>query len=302
MVVIPAVIFLIIITVAIVWHRIEGRIIPRQSTVAFWRLSKLPLLKRIEGYFYGARTALYLKPATFSRLIALGKDSESADSYHGKVVTGDDAVKLIAIDRPVALTNLEHVIPYSRAKDIILNGGSIAVLQCPCREQKEDSCEPRDVCLVVGEPFAGFVVDHQPGKARRISVDEALSIIEAEEERGHIHTAWFKDAMHDRFYAICNCCRCCCLGMKSFFRGVPRLAHSGYRPEVGYELCDGCAHCTEICPFGAVSVGGSGEIAVSIDKCMGCGLCVSHCPNGAMKLGHAPDKGFPLAIDMLTDD
>ncbi|MGE5405716.1 MAG: ATP-binding protein, partial [Candidatus Saccharibacteria bacterium] len=188
---------------------------------------------------------------------------------------------------------------YRVAKSIILREPlpSISVIECPCRAQKEDACLPRDVCLVVGEPFATFVVEHQE-TARRLTVEEALAIIDAEEERGHIHTAWFKESNHDRFYAICNCCSCCCLGMKSYFRGVPRIVHSGYKPVIDTELCSGCGSCTEYCHFKAI-----GEVdefpEIDMSLCMGCGVCISHCPNEALSLALAPEKGVPLDIDVL---
>ncbi len=289
---------------AAVWIKLEGGVLLRRSTRAYWRLSDLPWRKRIEGYVYGARTSLYLKPATWSWLLPKDRGNESADTYHGKVLIAGDATRLITVGTPVELTELEHVVPYPVARDIILDGSGqpIAVFECPCRAQKTDACEPRDVCLIVGEPFASFVVDHQPGKARHISVDEALAILAAEERRGHIHTAWFKDVMHDRFYAICNCCRCCCLGMQSFMRDVPRLAHSGYRPQVDHGACVGCGTCADVCPFGAIIVGWDGTAVVDDDSCMGCALCVSHCAEGAIALENAPDKGVPLAIDMLLED
>ncbi|MHB8841546.1 MAG: ATP-binding protein [Candidatus Aquicultor sp.] len=295
---------IVALTLAAVWIKLEGSILPRRSTRAYWRLSNLPRRKRIEGYIYGARTSLYLKPATWPWLLPKDQGNEPADTYHGKVLTGRDAARLITVDTPVELTDLEHVIPYPVARDIIFSEGvqRIAVLECPCRAQKNEACEPKDVCLVVGEPFASFVVDHQPGKARHISADEALAVLAAEERRGHIHTAWFKDVMHNRFYAICNCCRCCCLGMQSFMRDVPRLVHSGYRPQVDYSVCVGCGTCAGVCPFGAVIVGENGTAVVDDDACMGCALCVSHCTEGAIALEHAPDKGIPLAIDMLLAD
>ncbi|PKM77141.1 MAG: hypothetical protein CVU90_09105 [Firmicutes bacterium HGW-Firmicutes-15] len=208
---------------------------------------------------------------------------------------------MISLKKPVILTDLDHVIPYPLARSIILQNPipSLAVVQCPCRAQKEDACLPRDVCLVVGEPYTSFIIDHQPDKARRINVEEALEIIEAEEKRGHVHTAWFKDVMHNRFYTICNCCSCCCLGMKSYFRGVPRLAHSGYSPFIDHEACSACGSCASTCPFKAIE--GDGDFPVlNQSLCMGCGLCVSHCPSDALKLILAPHKGIPLDIERLA--
>lgn len=282
----------------LLWLKLEGRLLPHKSTRHLWYLSPLPLFKKLQGYIYAARTDWYLKPATWTWLIKRLKN-ESADSYHGKVLTHSDATKLITINEPLALTNLDYVIPYSMARDIILQDPlpSLAVLECPCRAQKEEACLPRDVCLIVGEPYASFIVDHQPSKARRITVPEALDIIKAENERGHVHTAWFKDVMHNRFYCICNCCSCCCLGMQSYWRGVPRLSHSGYSPSIADDECIGCGECAVICPFQAISL--DNEYPLINDQCMGCGLCCSHCPTGAITLVINPDKGIPLDIGQL---
>jgi hypothetical protein len=70
-----------------------------------------------------------------------------------------------------------------------------------------------------------FVLDHHPGRARQVSTEEALALLDAEHERGHVHTAYFKDACDHRFYAICNCCKCCCGGLEAMVKyGVPMVA------------------------------------------------------------------------------
>lgn len=281
------------------WLVMERRLRPHPSTRSFWKLSRLPWFKKAEGYFYGARPHLYLKPATWSWFVK--GHPESADSYHGKVITVSDAACLVSLKEPIELRQQEHIIPYPLASDIIINNPeSLAVMRCPCREQKPDACVPREVCMVVGEPFASFVVEHQTGNARFIELNEALDILRSEDERGHIHTAWFKDAMHNRFYAICNCCTCCCLGMKSYQRGTPRLCHSGYQPRLDMELCSNCWCCVDICPFSAVS---DAEPHPLIDQeaCMGCGLCVSHCPHQALTLEQAPHRGAPLKVDRILE-
>jgi Pyruvate/2-oxoacid:ferredoxin oxidoreductase delta subunit len=296
-----AFILLVLAPVILVWIKLEGTLFPRRSTIDFWRLSNMPFLKKLEGYFYAARPAIYLRPATWQWVIRLFGNREEGQTYHGKIMTKKDTARLINVNEPVHLTELEHVIPYDVARDIILNDPlpSLAAMDCPCRAQKKDACEPRDVCIVMGEPIVSFVMEHHPNKARRLTVDEALKIIEAEEQRGHIHTAWFKDSMHDRFYTICNCCTCCCLGMKSFFRGTPRIAHSGYSPAIDASICAGCGTCEGICPFSAIADQG-GRPVIDTGKCMGCGLCVTHCRIGAISLSLAPQKGTPLNIERLT--
>ncbi|MGE5450064.1 MAG: DUF362 domain-containing protein [Methanomassiliicoccales archaeon] len=277
---------------------LERSLLPRPSTRAFFGLSNLPWLKKAEGYFYATRPDLYLKPATWKWVLKLAADKENGDPYHGKVIVKNDAAKIITINQSIE-RDLEHILPYPVARSLILNHPlpSVGVMECPCRAQTHNSC-PRDVCLVVGEPFVSFIVEHSPSKARRLTVDEALQILEEEEERGHIHTAWFKEVMHNRFYTICNCCSCCCLGMASHNRGVPRISHSGYRPVVTTDTCMGCATCVGICPFGALVMDDIIPV-INKEKCMGCGVCLSHCPTQSLQLDMVPEKGIPLDITKL---
>ena len=154
----------------------------------------------------------------------------------------------------------------------------IVLLDCPCRMARKDPCLPLDVCLIIGEPFAGFVAEHHARRSRWITQEEALEVLRAEHERGHVHHAFFKDAMLGRFYAICNCCSCCCGAMQATRSGVPMLASSGYVARLAPELCAGCATCEGYCQFGAITFS-DGKSAVDDAKCMGCGVCVSHCPS-----------------------
>jgi ferredoxin len=227
--------------------------------------------------------------------------NDVANGYHGKVVPLDSATQLVTIHEEIRLTNLEKVIPYNRARDIILqNPDHIVALDCPCRSARPNPCLPLDVCLVVGEPFASFVREHHPLRSRWITQQEAVEIIRAEEARGHVHHAFFKDAMLGRFYAICNCCSCCCGAMQAHRNGTPMLASSGYVCEVDEELCIACGNCSEECPFGALTQGQISAL-VDVEKCMGCGICVSHCEQGALTLVRDPSKGEPLEILKLME-
>ena len=154
-----------------------------------------------------------------------------ADTYHGKAVPLGAATRLVRVEQDLHLPQPERVIPYALARDIVLRDPDhIVALDCPCRASREHPCLPLDVCLIVGEPFASFTVEHHPGHARSISPDEAVEILQAEDARGHAHHAFFKDAMLGRFYAICNCCSCCCGAMHAHRGGTPMLASSGYLP------------------------------------------------------------------------
>jgi ferredoxin len=222
-----------------------------------------------------------------------------ADTYHGKVVTLETATRLVQVDRSVDLGDLEQVIPYALARDIILqNPDHIVALECPCRSVRAEPCLPLDVCLIVGEPFAGFIAEHQPRRSRWIAGDEAAAILQAEHERGHVHHAFFKDAMLGRFYAICNCCSCCCGAMNAHRNGVPMLAASGYVSQVDEDLCAGCGQCVEVCQFEALALDG-GRSVVDFEKCMGCGVCVDHCLQDALALVRDERKGLPLDMQAL---
>jgi ferredoxin len=224
-----------------------------------------------------------------------------ADTYHGKVVPLEEATQLVMVEQDVTIGDLEQTIPYAMARDIVLhNPDHIVVLECPCRAVRPNSCQPLDVCLVIGEPFASFVAEHHPRRSRWISQEEAAEILRAEHERGHVHHAFFKDAMLGRFYAICNCCSCCCGAMQAWDRGTPMLASSGYVASLASDLCAGCGLCAESCQFKAIRVD-NGHAVVDMAACMGCGVCISKCPQEALSLLRDPSRGEPLEIVKLIE-
>jgi hypothetical protein len=175
------------------------------------------------------------------RLLPRGEDGSDqgtfADGYHGKVMPLEAAIQLVTVQEDMDLGDLEQIIPYPVARDIVFrNPDHIVVLDCPCRAARSEPCEPLDVCLIIGEPFASFVSEHHPRRSRWISSEEAAEILRAEDERGHVHHAFFKDAMLGRFYAICNCCACCCGAMHAHRHGTPMLASSGYVARLDTDL------------------------------------------------------------------
>lgn len=299
----------------------------KPSTRNFFResraLGRYGPIDWLHGYIYGRWAYFYIgvgtgehplvkyfKPAgalicrLFKLLTGTGRGGQSkaalsfADTYHGKVVTLDNARKLVTLNRPIVLPDLEQVIPYRRARDIILtNPDHIVALECPCRSVRENPCLPLDVCLIIGEPFAGFILEHHGRKARAISQAEAIQILEAENKRGHVAHAFFKDVMLDRFYAICNCCSCCCGAMHAQRNGTQMLASSGFVCRLELELCTSCGECARLCPFGAIVM--SGEQRIDTAACMGCGVCVNGCAPEALSLVRDPARGEPLEIHNL---
>ena len=294
----------------------------KPSTLAFWREGRntpgYSLINWIHGYVYSRWPYLYIGTAVgqnplskvldfISRLWSRFRKPKDpaeagrafADSYHGKVLPLEEATRLVTVNEPIMVKDLEQVIPYTQARSIILrNPDHIVVLDCPCRVSRPDPCLPLSVCLIVGEPFASFILEHHPGRSRRIDQEEAATILVEEHDRGHVHHAFFKDAMLDRFYAICNCCSCCCGAMQSWRNMTPMLCSSGYVCQVAVDLCMGCGDCVESCQFGALSL--VDEVAtVDYELCMGCGVCVSRCVNDDNRLALDPARGVPFSVREL---
>jgi ferredoxin len=294
----------------------------RRGTRALWqegrRTDGYGVRDFLHGYIYGRWPYLYIgvatgerRPPRWLRPVVSGltkllvssarQDPETrgrvwADRYHGKVMPTEAAEQLVTLDRPIELECTEQVIPYDTARDIVLKEPDhIVALDCPCRSERESPCLPLDVCLIVGEPFASFVADHHPTRSRRITQAEAVDVLRAERDRGHVHHAFFKDAMLGRFYAICNCCSCCCGAMQAWQNGTPMLASSGYEVDVEPAACVGCGACVATCPFGALAIV-DGCVSADREACMGCGVCVSKCATNALRLKLAPDRGEPLQL------
>jgi ferredoxin len=223
------------------------------------------------------------------------------DTYHGKVLLPESAHSLVMVQKDIDLRDLEHVIPYPIARDIVLkNPDHIVALECPCRSVRKEPCLPLNVCMIVGEPFASFVLEHHPERSQPLSRDQAVRLLEQERDRGHVHHAFFKDAMLGRFYAICNCCSCCCGAIQLVRSGSPMITSSGYLAHIDESRCIGCASCQEVCNFDALLIE-DGVTTILDTKCMGCGICVESCLEGALWLEREPAKGAPLELVNLMD-
>jgi hypothetical protein len=179
----------------------------KPSTRALWREGrKTPgytFWDWVHGYVYARWPYLYIGTALEERrlsgvvrLIARawsffeprngssGTRTTAADGYHGKVLPLEEATRLITVNEPIVVEDLEQVIPYTEARSIILrNPDSIAVLDCPCRVSRPDPCLPLSVCLIVGEPFTSFILEHHPGRSRRIDQEEAATILQEERRK-----------------------------------------------------------------------------------------------------------------------
>ena len=219
----------------------------KDSTIEYYRACKkqgLPLFDFIHGYIYSRWCYQYIglsgdknpwwRVLWIPLIILINRHSPFlstdksqtgdpnqekptwGDNYHGKALPLNEVTKLIKLDKPVNTEISEQVLPYTRCRDLILdNPSKLVVIDCPCRKGMKNPCTPVDVCIAMGDPFASFMLEHHSDKAREITTDEALRIIRSEQARGHVTHVFFKDIALGRFYAICNCCSCCCRAMSA---------------------------------------------------------------------------------------
>ena len=292
------------------------------------------LLNRVHGYYYLKYAKMYIyniqkginkfKPVPDNLQYPKGKDNElvedvvkmfsdqsgfasarmETNDYHAKIVRVDDAKKILELHEELNLPDLpKTVIPYDLArKAIIKDPESICVMECPCRSAKgSEGCYPRDVCILLGEPWVSFVLENVPeAKPRRITQEEALKIVQDQHELGNVQSAFFKSAMNDRLYVICNCCKCCCTAIAGYTHThSPMFATSGYKSTVDKEKCISCGICVDVCAFNAM-VMVDGEMYFNNEKCYGCGACESKCPQGAISMIRDDENvSEPLDLDVL---
>jgi Pyruvate/2-oxoacid:ferredoxin oxidoreductase delta subunit len=277
----------------------------RRSTWRVWRENgwwSIFTFRGWHGYIYSRWPRQYIGWAIL-RLVPLrgGRAKRHlADHYHGKVLTPEHARTILTLNKNIPLQDLDQIIPYPAARRLVLAGPpEVVAFECPCRHTRPNPCQPTQVCLIVGQPFVDFVLEHHPADSRRLTQAEAVELLDAEHRRGHVHAAWFKNVCLDRFFAICNCCKCCCGGIEVMVRhGIPMMTSSGYLAEVDDTKCAACGECRKACPFDAIRV--DGHALIQRAACLGCGICVEQCGHHALRLVRDPSRGVPLDVRLLV--
>jgi len=171
---------------------------------------------------------------------------------------------------------------YDRIRELVKQQKEIAVAPCICRKEQGllgNECDrPHETCLSFGNAAEYYV---ENGMGRKISVEEALSILDlAEQEALVLSPTNTQEIMN-----ICCCCKCCC----GVLRGVaefPRPAehvNSLFYADIDASLCSACATCLDRCQMEAIVEEGD-VMRVDRTRCIGCGLCVSSCPEEAISL------------------
>ncbi len=201
-------------------------------------------------------------------------------------------MRVIPVDTYVENSNKVHT--YHQATSYIDKYDPISVSTCFCRheakllDETDDCGKPDEVCMQFGMG-AQFIIDR--GMGRKISKDEARSILDKCEEAGLVHASINRQDID----FLCNCCSCHCIIIKTALaQDKPGQAlNSGFQPQWDAELCSACETCIERCPPEALTMGDEDIPEVNLDFCIGCGVCATGCPEQAISLVERPDIGEP---------
>ena len=294
----------------------------KESTKRVFRLHGWRVDRAIHNYLYFMFYDLYVKAALYltKGIVALFSWLEATkyipkfifERYHAKVLSKGDITKILDLEETVMLgpDTTNRIVPYKYANKIVLREPThLAVMDCPCKLELEDPCQPVASCIAVGMPLVDFWMEHcAKYNVRRIDREEALEIIDAHRKTGHINQAFFKVATGGSMGVLCNCCPKCCVSMRATAlaqkikggREICMYAPSGYTTVHDADKCELCGACAEICNFGAIEIS-DGVRVYHPEKCFGCELCVESCERGALELTLEKGGFIPLDIDLVKE-
>jgi Na+-translocating ferredoxin:NAD+ oxidoreductase subunit B len=187
-----------------------------------------------------------------------------------------------------AIPDKSAIAPYDDLRKIFENAGTISVAECYCdihyRLRGEKIAQPTERCFLFGA-YADYLIEK--GFGRKVTVDEAMKIMEKSKEGGFVPN--FADMEKPIF--LCNCYDHC--GGNSLREAVlsnPDLPHNrtnNFYATVNADSCTGCETCVDKCWFHAISMK-DGIADINLSTCNGCGQCVINCPTNAMSLKQKP--------------
>ena len=209
----------------------------------------------------------------------------------------DNAANWMKLDEPMmrivpaykSVMDSPEILPSEDVRELVRANWPLAVVACTCRQQKESAgkkCKVSHaaVCVQLGRS-AEYAITR--GSGTKLSLDDALAIVDEVEEDGAVHMWLNNDS--PKFAVLCNCCWDCCAILSPILRyRVPptkMYAKSRYEARVVPDECVGCGLCVERCPFNAITLADKDSSAtVDVDKCMGCGVCSVGCDANAMRM------------------
>ena len=103
-----------------------------------------------------------------------------------------------------------YLLTTDEAEQIVDSAEGVAVGPCTCRAVFRNCDNPIDVEIMLGATRHIFM-EHMPHDSHEITKEEAKDILKDCHRRGLIHTII---KCREDYYAICNCCTCCCVPLR----------------------------------------------------------------------------------------
>jgi Na+-translocating ferredoxin:NAD+ oxidoreductase subunit B len=214
-------------------------------------------------------------------------DEYTADKNFGVAFLGTKLPQMRTIPISKSIHPQHHVSTFDEITTLLKEAEEPFVInECICRKKKSlqgESCKVTDrkeTCLAVGSMAQ---MELFSGSGRRISRDEAISIMEQNQKEGLV----LQPSNTQKAEFICSCCGCCC-GMLRTLKLLPKPLDfwtSNFHAVVDRNTCEGCGACVKRCQVGAVSVSEKKQVAVvDLDRCIGCGVCAAGCPTQSITL------------------
>ncbi len=263
-----------------------------------------PYVKVVSILLGPLRYLTWMKPLKFIGDMAFSR-------YHAKLLSSSDVNKIFTLNEDVSLENdrPKRIVPFKYARKILFKDPEyVAVMDCPCKKSFHAPAETINSCLVVGSGTGRFWVENlKKYNSRKISQQEALSMIRHYRAKGYVTQAFFKVATGGSTGVICNCHPDSCVSLKA--SAITRRIHddlsmnakSGYSVRHDAAKCTLCGTCAATCHFKAIAVDAQGRV-YHRGECMGCELCVERCPHGALSLYVDPRKPLPLDMDLVRGE
>ncbi|OGO21456.1 MAG: hypothetical protein A2144_03360 [Chloroflexi bacterium RBG_16_50_9] len=107
-------------------------------------------------------------------------------------------------------THRAYLLTLPEAERLISIAGGVALGSCTCRSVFKNCENPVNAELLLG-PSRHVLLETMPPDAREITSEAAKEILRDGHDRGLIHTIL---RCQGDFYAICNCCACCCVPLR----------------------------------------------------------------------------------------
>jgi ferredoxin len=199
----------------------------------------------------------------------------------------------------------ESILPHEDAVKLVEKASFAALVDCSCREAVRKCDCPIDICLGIGEGIMGGPMEGTPVvepkymvgplRARILSIDEAVHVLQRAEKAGLVHTTM---NIKENSWFICNCCPHACFLLRGACElDIPHsVAPSSFWSVVDRDLCDGCGACEPVCPMLAITL--SDHLAeVDYERCLGCGVCVRSCPVEAIRLEKRGEEVYTPYLD-----